>query len=70
MCALGNIFFNKKLNKAYSNLNSLSLCSDAFGNRGLKILMLNYFPCLRRIDFTNTNLTSDCIKILSKKYLS
>ena len=69
MCALGNIFFNKKLNKAYSNLSSLSLRSDTFGNRGLRMLMLNYLPCLDTLAFTNTNLTSDCIKILSKKYL-
>ena len=74
ICDLGNIFFakiffDKRLNNVYSNLLSLNLCSDAFGNRGLRMLMLNYLPCLDTLAFTNTNITSDCIKILSKKYL-
>ena len=74
ICDLGNIFFaniffDKRLNNVYSNLLSLNLCSDAFGNRGLRMLMLNYLPCLDTLAFTNTNLTSDCIKILSKKNL-
>ena len=69
MCALGNLFFNETLNSLYRRLNLLQLSSDAFGNRGLRMLMLNYLPCLDTLAFINTNLTSDCIKILSKKYL-
>ena len=68
MCSLGNLFFDEKLNKMYPKLKILNIESDEFGNRGLKTLMLNYNPNLTSITFINTNLTTDCLKILNKKF--
>ena len=68
MCALGNLFFGQNLNNVYHQLRKLNIGSDTFGNLGLKNLMLNHFPTLELITFDNTNLTSDCIKILRKKF--
>ena len=41
MCALGNLFFDEKLCNLYAKLRVLRMDTDEFGNRGLKILMLN-----------------------------
>ena len=69
MCAIGNLFFKERFNNVYINLQALVICSDAFGNHGLRILMLNYIPQLFLVRFDNTNLTKDCVKILNKNYL-
>ena len=69
MCAIGNLFFKERFNNVYINLRVLRISSDPFGNQGLRILMLNYLPNLNWVTFTNTNLTTDCFKILNKKIL-
>lgn len=70
MCSLGNLFFDEKLSKTYHKLISLSIKSDEFGNRGLKILLLTDNLKLKKLSFTNTNLTTDCIKILNNYFVS
>ena len=52
----------------YRYLTSLNIGDDEFSNRGLSILMLRYNSNLREICFNNTNITTDCLKILNKRF--
>ena len=50
-----------------STLSFLELSSESFGNEGLKKIMKLDMPVLTRLTLGNTNITSDGIRLLTRR---
>ena len=65
-CGIGDNFSNNFQGQYHNRVQSISIASDPFGNKGIKILLKADFPRLNYLELSNTNITTDSIQILKK----
>lgn len=66
-CRLENAAIFKQ-NFTSTNIWSIDISSDTLGNKGLKKILSLNMPSLGSLSLKNTNITTECIKTLNKKF--
>ena len=65
-CQLGNSAADKLSCQLYKHIQYLRISSDSIGNKGIEKLTKLHMPNLTIITISNTNITTDSIKVMKK----